>query len=800
MVAAAALLAAALSAGAGPQPTAHGVLVALQQGGSVEVAVAGPSAFRLTLGSKGPTASPVLDPGAKAAQFKVVSEGTVQGISAAAGALVVDTATGVATLRNPAGAAIVSSQPLHPPSGGNVSKCSSAAPGTDFGLAVRVDSDCCWLTKTQAECCAKCDANPQCKNWVYATKDPGDGGKHNCWLLKDAGSKHQAGDRVAGGDAGGANSLSLNSGSAARFYGSGTGASDAQTLTRTSGSEKVANTQSITPYYWSTDGYSALGVGSAGWSAAGATVSWAAADLYLMPAATMDAGTAAFFDLTGHPTMLPRYALGFHACRWGWKDRQYIHDILTQFRSGGYPLDSWISDFEWFTITPDYTLPNQGIPTYTDFGYNNVTFPAPTDQLKEYHGMNLRFGGIRKPRLGNSNSLVMARSKGWTLGSGRNLNYSIPEVREYYTQQQMHYLSDGVDFWWNDEGETDYFTFHYWNVAEVESLKRFDAGKRFFSINRAYTPGMQRLGATLWTGDINAQWQDLQRTPGYMLNWGLMGMPYVTCDIGGFNGETNPLLLTRWYQVGVFLPIMRVHSTRTVTPHFPFLWGAEAAGAMRAALELRYRLLPTLYSLAHRADESGVLLMRPLVADFGSDAATHDLTHQWMLGDSVMAAPVLNEDNSSTVHFPAGSGTWYEWNSTATHAGGSDLPISGAPLGLIPAYARAGAVIPLAPSGLQWSGQLPGGALEVQVYGGADGAFTLVEDDGETRQYASGAADTVRRTALRWDDSARTLSWQVSGSFSDEHVFTQLRAVLFRQDGRSESATVAIGASGSVKL
>ena len=144
---------------------------------------------------------------------------------------------------------------------------------------------------------------------------------------------------------------------------------------------------------------------------------------------------------------------------------------------------------EWYTPEPDYNLPDQGSLSFKDFDYNAVIFPQPTDQLKTYHDeLNLRFGGIRKPRLGNSGLLTMAKSKGWLVdpkaGTGsaynaRDLNYSIPEVREWYASQMSHFLSDGVDFWWNDEGESSYFNFYYWNDAQRTMLAKFDKKRDF---------------------------------------------------------------------------------------------------------------------------------------------------------------------------------------------------------------------------------------------------------------------------------------------------------------------------------
>merc|ERR1712159_944193 len=117
-----------------------------------------------------------------------------------------------------------------------------------------------------------------------------------------------------------------------------------------------------------------------------------------------------------------------------------------------------------------------------------------------------------------------------------------------------------------------------------------------------------------------------------MLNLGLSGSPYVGCDIGGFTGNTNAELLTRWYQVGVFMPTMRVHSTIDATPHFPWLWGTAHGVAMRLALELRYQLLPYHYSLAHRMFSEGRLWIRSLSAEFSDDSTALSITSQWLDG------------------------------------------------------------------------------------------------------------------------------------------------------------------------
>jgi len=276
----------------------------------------------------------------------------------------------------------------------------------------------------------------------------------------------------------------------------------------------------------------------------------------------------------------------------------------------------------------------------------------------------------------------------------------------------------------------------------------------------------------------------------------LAGAPYVTCDIGGFNGQSNALLLARWYAVGVFIPIMRVHSTNSATPHFPFpeLWGQEASDAMKAMLQLRYALLPYTYSLAHEAFATGVPPARQLAMEFPGDPAVAATTSSWMLGPALLAAPVLQDDNATTAYLPLGA-TWFEWGTATTHAGGSTLPLANVPLDRVPVFARAGSIVPLAPP-VEFSDALPGGALQVAVYGGAGASFTLFEDDGDTMAYASGAVATL---ALAWDDAAKCLSWARGGvaGAGGAQAFTQLAVTAYGVDGTtSTAAETAIGSSG----
>lgn len=748
------------------------------------------------------------------ADWTKTSNGNWVGLQTSFGEVRVETVSGALALLNSQGQIITQSQgPFSSYQGATApgnDTCAFVYQGYDQSGGTRVDKYPQGLKNTtQSTCCATCNSDAQCTFWVWGPQPDNTGA--DCWLMMNVQRRVSNPSRISGGwTTGGTPTVFLNLGhpASALLYGAGASQDSAGTLNHNSSSPYVDNTAFFTPYFYSSSGYSSLAVSpllfepsspnaypaAYAWNSASQLMQWtvsgSSVDLYLIPAADAYAAQAGYWSLTGAPRILPRYAFGFQASRWGWANVSYIQDMLQQFRSGAYPLDAWISDFEWFTARPDYSLPPQGAPDYTDFGYNNVTFANPVAQLTQYHNqLNMRFGGIRKPRLGNSDLLVMAANKGWLLPNQRNLNYSTAALRTWYQEQHAHYLNDGVDFWWNDEGETQYFTFYWWNQAQVEGLLEFNATKRYYAINRAFTPGIQRFGSVVWTGDQPVDWNALANHPGYLLNWVLAGAGFVTCDIGGFNGPNSPPdLLTRWYQLGVFLPVMRVHSTISDMPHFPFLYPEPYASIMRQALNLRYQMVPLLYSLAHAQFTLGRPIFRPMFFEFPNDTTAQTSTSQWLVGADILVAPVVSQSNNVNVYLPGA--LWFEFNSSVTHLGPTTLFLTNVPLSVTPVFVRGGSIVPLAPP-LQFTDQLPGGALTVQVYAGADASFDLAEDDGESRLYESGDVASVRHTLFQWSDAKRTLSWSAApGSFTDQHSFLLARAVVFFADGKAATSDV----------
>ena len=267
-------------------------------------------------------------------------------------------------------------------------------------------------------CCRACDAAPngRCELWVYGPSDiPSDGS--DCWLMNQVPGLGPSPHRVAG--------------------------------RRARPPSPPGNTSS--------------------WSALGT-----AADVYLAVAPTGRDFGRALYELSGTPAMPPRWALGFIASWWGYRTLADVHSNMSAFRDGKYPIDTFIMDYDWFQCGTSecygavcYNPPHCPPPALNgnDFGYNPYIFSSPKEQLQHIHDkFHLRFGGIRKPRVFSVSHRLLANQSGWLLplsAGPDNLNFSDAAMRAWSTEGNAHFLSDGVDLWWNDEGETQFFTYEY---------------------------------------------------------------------------------------------------------------------------------------------------------------------------------------------------------------------------------------------------------------------------------------------------------------------------------------------------
>jgi alpha-D-xyloside xylohydrolase len=290
--------------------------------------------------------------------------------------------------------------------------------------------------------------------------------------------------------------------------------------------------------------------------------------------------------------------------------------------------------------------------------------------------------------------------------------------------------------------------------------------KRVYVLSRSAFSGQQRYGTACWSGDINCDFPTFAKQLPAGLNYALAGMPYWTTDIGGyFGGSVNwssaasNELFTRWFQFGAFCPVFRIHG-QGARELYNNVWSAETKANLLAVDKLRYRLMPYIYSLAWKVTSQGYTMMRHLVFDYPNDEKVFDIKDQFMFGPALLVNPVTAAGvTSRSVYLPAG--TWYDFWTGATATGGASMTVN-APLSTIPLYVRGGSILPMGPN-IEYAAQ-SSDPLEIRIYPGQDGSFTLYEDAGDTYDYETGQYAEI---PLAWNEASRTLTIGArSGSYT----------------------------------
>jgi alpha-D-xyloside xylohydrolase len=289
-----------------------------------------------------------------------------------------------------------------------------------------------------------------------------------------------------------------------------------------------------------------------------------------------------------------------------------------------------------------------------------------------------------------------------------------------------------------------------------EGQRRATDRKRVFILSRSGFAGMQRNAAAVWSGDVNSDWTFFKRQIPAGLNYSLSGLPYWTTDIGGFvSGDPTDSkyreLFVRWFQFGTFCPIFRVHGTRTNDQNELWSYGPEAQKILVSFDRLRYRLLPYIYSLAWMTTNQSYTPMRALAMDFRNDTRAANIGDQFMYGPALLVTPVT-EPSAVTRRMYLPPGKWFDFWSGAVVDGAREID-SPSPMDRIPLYVRAGSIVAMGPDE-EWTSQKPEDPIELRVYAGANGVFTLYEDESDNYDYEQGAYATI---PLHWDDAQQTL-------------------------------------------
>ncbi|HEY3755028.1 MAG TPA: TIM-barrel domain-containing protein [Opitutaceae bacterium] len=494
------------------------------------------------------------------------------------------------------------------------------------------------------------------------------------------------------------------------------------------------------------------------------------ADIYLLDGPQLKDVIGRYTALTGRPSLPPLWALGYWQSKctfWDWDDLDRSYRTLS---ADGFPVDVMVIDADWPEVVTDYRWAQRWIAS----GHGLT----PEQKIAEYARRGVRIVLSQSGPMVVPNSPTFA--SGWkdgvfaTDGNGHPvacgyyhgdlLDFTSPRIDTWLWPQTRKLDEAGIAGWWLDLDEpelepenTQYFAGPAADIHNEVGLLcaiSFEGvqlavhpGQRPFELSRSASAGIQRHHAAVWSGDIHSDYATLRAHPPEMLNTGLSGLPYWTCDTGGFlegyyrndRYGAHARLYERWMEYSAFSPLTRAHK---VKDPFPYDFGPETERVARHYLKLRYRLLPYIYSYAAEAARDGLPIVRALPLEFpndpGSLAAPGD---EYLFGRELLVAPVLNEGQTRRdVYFPPGR--WVDWDTGAEYAGGRTIAVD-APLDRIPVAVRAGAIIPMAPE-MRNSGEKPWDPLTVEIFPEGDSAFTLYRDDGISFGYERGESTTTQ--------------------------------------------------------
>jgi alpha-D-xyloside xylohydrolase len=526
-------------------------------------------------------------------------------------------------------------------------------------------------------------------------------------------------------------------------------------------------------------------------------------DYYFLYGPEFDAIVAEYRELTGPAPLFGKWAYGYWQCKNRYDSQQQLETIAQKYRDLHIPLDNIVQDWFWWNV--------MGEPVF------NKNYPDPKGMIETLHKEHVHLMISVWPFLRPGSPIYDDMDKrGYFIAKTQATGFHPagmaiydafnPEARQYYWKLMNDALFKiGVDAWWLDttepetEGlETNLLVTHkvalgngarYANefpllttTGVYEGQRTASDQKRVFILTRSGYAGIQRNAAALWSGDVDPNWETFRRQIPAGLNLSVAGVPYWTTDIGGFV-SANPddpsyrELYIRWFQFGAFCSIFRAHGTRTTNQNEIWSYGPEAQKILTDYDKLRYRLMPYIYSLAWKTTNEGYTILRPLVMDFRSDTQAQNVADQFLFGPAILVNPVT-EPGAESRHLYLPDATWYDfWTGSSTKGPRAiDAP---APIDRLPLFVRAGSILPLGPD-VEYAAEKPADPIELRVYRGANGAFTLYEDENDNYNYEKGGHATI---PFQWDDAAQRLTIGArAGSFPSMLESRTFRVVFVSPD------------------
>jgi len=496
----------------------------------------------------------------------------------------------------------------------------------------------------------------------------------------------------------------------------------------------------------------------------------AALDFFLVASPDPATIMAEYARITGFAEMPPLWSLGYQQSHRTLASREEVLFEAKTFREKKLPCDALIYLGTGF-------CPSGWNTENGSFSWNSQVFSNPKEMLDELHRDH--FHAV-------VHAVILSDRLRGTVHDSCDLTRFDEESASCYWDAHRKDFAMGIDGWWPDEGDPlDIPSRLARNRMYWEGPRMDRPNERPYALHRNGYAGMQRYASFLWSGDVYSTWETLKTHVPIALNTALSGIPYWGTDIGGFvpTSEFTAELYLRWFQFGAFCPLFRCHG-RTWKLRLPWGWNTGDPGPVeirnydgaaipdssqlrdtrvepicRKYLELRYRMLPYLYSAVRECAMTGMPIMRALWLHFPDDLKAVACSDQYLWGKSVLVAPVVEKGATTRrVYLPRGA--WYDFWTRERHEGGREIsrPVD---LETIPLYVREGSIVPMGPV-KQYTGEKVNEPLSVWIYPGADGSFLLYEDDGTSFDHRKGEWMGIQ---MSWDNKRRTLSLQlVAGS------------------------------------
>jgi alpha-D-xyloside xylohydrolase len=517
-------------------------------------------------------------------------------------------------------------------------------------------------------------------------------------------------------------------------------------------------------------------------------------DYYFIYGPDFDRIIASYRGATGNAPMFPKWSFGLFQSQDRYQSQKEVLTVKDKYRNAGIPVDCIVQD--WFYWEPNVIGSHVMWPE---------RYPNPKAMVDELHQSNIHAMISIWPVFskGTNTFHQMANSGGLTDILWFNVMTKImdsyydahsPQARDLYWKQAKDSLIEryGWDAWWVDQCEPDNGNdldlrrksnfaigrgIDYMNTyALMHSTGLYDHWRReipdkraFFLIRQAFA-GQQRNAATLWSSDITCTWEAYRNQIPQGINSCASGIPYWTSDIGGYHfhwqapdwsAPINRELFTRWFQFGTFSPIFRIHG-KGERALFSDNWDPKTKSILLNYDNLRYRLLPYIYSLSWKVTNEGYTIMRSLAFDFRNDPGVRSIPDQYMFGPSILVNPVTermyslpdskNVKKVRKVYLPKETG-WYDFWTGKFIAGGQTIEAA-SPIETVPLYIKAGSIIPMGPY-LQYATEKNADPLEIRVYTGSNASFVLYEDENDTYNYEQGKYSTI---TMNWNDAEKAFT------------------------------------------